>query len=54
MGLSFKYEDTFAGCIIPGGDTTKTWDFMLADADFRFDKTAGCGLLKDGNRRDMI
>ncbi len=54
MGLSFKYEDTFAGCIIPGGDTVKCWNFMLTDADLLFDKNAGCGLLKDRNGTEII
>lgn len=49
MGLSYKYEDTFAGCIIPGGDTARSWDFMLTGPDVLFDKTAGCGEMKDRN-----
>jgi hypothetical protein len=54
MGLSYKYEDTFAGCIIPGNDTANSWEFMVSDADVVLDKSAGCGIAKDKKGNQIV
>ena len=54
MGFSYKFEDTFAGCIIPGSNTANSWEFMVSDADLVLDKSAGCGIAKDKHENHIM
>jgi len=53
MGLSYNYENSFAGCIVPQNTPDNSWEFVVTDPDLILDKSAGCGEAKDKNGRQI-
>lgn len=54
VGYSIRYENTFAGSIIPAGSEDNTWEFMVYNPEGSLSVTAECGMAKDKAGREIL
>lgn len=54
LSYSFKYENTFAGTVIPNSDEKNNWDFVIHNPESGLPKDADCGIIKDNLGNEII
>lgn len=54
LSYSFRYENTFAGTVIPNDDESGNWDFVIHDPESGLPNDADCGIIMDNNGDEII
>jgi len=54
LSYSFKYENTFAGTVIPNDNESNNWDFVIHNPESGLPKDADCGIIRDSNGNEII